>query len=352
MGVYLKGKDYYIDYYVNGRRKREKVGASKKLADLALEKRHLEVAEGKFLDIDRTERVKFEVFAKEFFTLHSKATKKSWHSDISLINILNKYFGDRYLDEITTHMVDNYKMRRIKEAAPATVNRGLALLKCMFNKAIEWEKVKENPVRRVKLFKEDNKRLRFLEKEEMEALISNCCRHLKPIVIVALHTGMRRGELLHLKWHDVDFKRDIIYLINTKNSEKREVPMNDIVKTALIKVHKHPRCPYIFCNRNGKPFGDIKKSFCTALRKSGIIGFHFHDLRHTFASQLVMAGVDLNTVRELLGHKTLDMTLRYSHLSQDHKKRAVDVLAGRMDTIWPPEPIAETKSQDAVIASV
>ena len=98
MGTYLKGTDYYIDYYVNGRRKREKVGPSKKLAETALQKRKVQIAEGKFLDIDRTERVKFEAFAKEFFALHSKATKKAWHSDISLINILNRYFGDRYLD--------------------------------------------------------------------------------------------------------------------------------------------------------------------------------------------------------------------------------------------------------------
>ena len=104
---------------------------------------------------------------------------------------------------------------------------------------------------------------------------------------------------------------------------------------------KHPESPYIFCSKNGKPYGDIKKSFLTAITKSGIIGFHFHDLRHTFASQLVMAGVDLNTVRELLGHKSLEMTLRYSHLSPDHKKRAVDVLNRQMDTIWTPEPESE-----------
>ncbi len=110
--------------------------------------------------------------------------------------------------------------------------------------------------------------------------------------------------------------------------------INEQVKTALIGVRKHPESPYIFCNNKGKPYYDIRKSFFTALTKSGIINFHFHDLRHTFASQLVMSGVDINTVRELLGHKDIRMTLRYSHLSPSYKRRAVDVLGQKMETFW------------------
>ena len=121
---------------------------------------------------------------------------------------------------------------------------------------------------------------------------------------------MRRGEIFGLKWHDIDVKRNIITLLDTKNGDKREIPMNEQVKTALIRVRKHPDCAYIFCNEKGVPLHDIRKSYSTALRKSGITNFRFHDLRHTFASQLVMSGVDLNTVRELLGHKDMTMTLR------------------------------------------
>lgn len=117
--------------------------------------------------------------------------------------------------------------------------------------------------------------------------------------------------------------------------------MNEPVKTDLIRVRKHPETAYVFCNEKGVPTHDVRKSFSTALKKSGITNFHFHDLRYTFASQLVMFGIDLNTVRELLGHKDMAMTLRYSHLAQSHKQRAVDMLGRKMETFWRLEPKAE-----------
>ncbi len=124
--------------------------------------------------------------------------------------------------------------------------------------------------------------------------------------------------------------------------------MNEQVKTALIRVRKHPDTAYIFCNEKGVPVHDIRKSYSTALKKSGITNFRFHDLRHTFASQLVMSGIDLNTVRELLGHKDMTMTLRYSHLAQSHKQRAVDILGKKVDTFW----ALEQKSEAAKNAQV
>ncbi|MCM8778670.1 MAG: tyrosine-type recombinase/integrase [Candidatus Omnitrophica bacterium] len=308
-----------------------------------LKKRKVEIAERKFLDIRREEKIKFEDFAEEYLELHCKPNNKSWRGfDRHNINALKKYFSGKCLYEITPLLVEKFKAERVKEVSPATVNRNLACLKSMFNRAIEWGKAKENPVKKVKLFRENNKRLRYLEKEEIIKLLANCNKHLRPIVVVALNTGMRKGEILGLKWHDVDFRRGIIYLLNTKNGEKREIPMNEQVKTALIRVRKHLESPYIFCKPDGKPYGNVRKSFYTALKKSGIINFRFHDLRHTFASQLVMSGVDLNTVRELMGHKSLEMTLRYSHLSPDHKKRAVDILNKRMDTFWTPEVKSES----------
>ncbi|MDD5431664.1 MAG: site-specific integrase [Candidatus Omnitrophica bacterium] len=338
MGIYLRKDNWYIDYYANGIRKREKIGTSKKLAETVLQKRKVQVAEGKFLDIKREKKIKFDDFANEYLEVYSKPNNRSWKADLHNLNRLKSFFDGVCLHEITPLLVERFKVERVKEVKPATVNRALARLKSIFNKAIAWGKFNGvNPVNSVKFFPEDNQRTRYLEKEEIIKFFEYCSGNIKPIVIVALNTGMRKGEILNLKWHDIDFKRDIIYLLKTKNNSKREIPMNEAAKTALIKVKKHVDSPYIFCGKDGRPLQNIRKSFFTALEKAGIINFRFHDLRHTFASQLVMSGVDLNTVRELLGHKSLEMTLRYSHLSPDHKKRAVDVLGERIDTFWSPE---------------
>jgi len=145
---------------------------------------------------------------------------------------------------------------------------------------------------------------------------------------------MRRGEIFNLKWRDIDFKRDIISLLKTKSGDKRMIPINEFLKNKLISIRKHPKSEYVFCKQDGQPYKDIRTQFNTVLRNAGISKMRFHDLRHTFASQLVMNGIDLNTVRELLGHADLKTTLIYSHLSQDHKKQAVNVLCSNRDTAW------------------
>lgn len=352
MAIYKRNNNWWIDYRANGKRIRQKIGTSKGLAETVLKKRKVEIAENRFLDIKKKQKIKFEDFAKTYLELHAKPNKRSWYKDEMMIKRLGKYFDGKYLYEITPISVERFKAEMAKEVDPATVNRHLACLKCMFNKAIEWEKVEDNPAKKVKLFKENNKRVRYLEKEEIVKLLSKCSGHLNPIVVLALNTGMRKGEILNLKWRDIDLRREIIYLLDTKNGEKREVPINEQAKTALVRTPKHCNSAYIFCNKEGAPYGDIKKSFLTAIKKTGILNFRFHDLRHTFASHLVMSGVDLNTVRELLGHKSLDMTLRYSHLSPDHKKRAVDVLSKYMDTIWSPEPISHKVSEKPVAVTI
>lgn len=338
MGVFFKNGNWFIDYRANGRRIREKIGPGKSLAEIVLKKRKVEIAENKFLDIKKEQKIRFEDFADEYLEVHCKSNNKSWYkSDYFNLKNLKECFAGKYLHEITPKDIEQYRAERIKEVSKSTVNRILNCLSSLYNRAIEWEKVTDNPMTKVKLFKVPDKRIRYLEKEEIYKLLSHCCEHLKPIVIVALHTGMRKGEILGLKWHDIDIKRNIIHLYDTKNGEKREVPMNEIVQKTIIGVLKNPESQYIFCNKDGEPFRNVRRSFFTALKKAGIINFRFHDLRHTFASQLVMSGVDLNTVRELLGHKSLEMTLRYSHLSPDHKKRAVDILGKRMDTFWTSE---------------
>jgi len=350
-----KRGDWYIDYRLpNGKRRQETIGPSRKLAEATLCKRRVAIAEGKNLDVVKKEKIKFEDFAEEYLNIHSRQHKKSWITDSYHINDLKRFFGGKYLFAITPQDIEHFRMQRLNERisvsknalipkyiSASTVNRQMGTLRGMFNKAVAWGKLQTNPMKSVQFLKEPQGRLRFLEKEEIVKLLANCNKNIRPIVVLALFTGMRRGEILGLKWHDIDVKRNIITLLDTKNGDKREVPMNEQVKTALIRVRKNPDSAYIFCEENGKPWQDIRKSFSTALKKSGINNFRFHDLRHTFASQLVMSGVDLNTVRELMGHKDITMTLRYSHLAPSHKQQAVDVLGKKMETFWRLEPKIE-----------
>ena len=215
---------------------------------------------------------------------------------------------------------------------PATINRHVATLKHMFTKAVEWEMVEEDVLKRlrkVKLLKENNRRLRYLSKEKCQALLKECDSHVRPIVTVALNTGMRKGEILGLTWDSVDLKHGFILLEqdDTKNGERREIPVNEAARAALQSVTRRLDVPYVFYDHEtGNSYKDVKKGFNGACRRAGIVDFRFHDLRHTFASHLVMNGVDLTTVKELLGHKTLALTLRYAHLAPSHKVKAVDIL--------------------------
>ncbi len=241
---------------------------------------------------------------------------------------------------MTPELVNQYRQRRLEqdEVTERTVNRDLQELKSMFNKIIQfkrWRRVLENPVSYVKLAKEQNERVRYLEPGEIRKLLENASDHLCPILITALHTGMRRGEILNLRWEDVDFKNRTVRVAQSKNGEGRFVPMSEELRRVLSSLPSRFAAGYVFPSflprrkrdSNGQhPFTDLKNSFETALKKASVSDFRFHDLRHTFASYLVMNGADLNTVRELLGHKSIKMTLRYAHLSPGHKQKAIELI--------------------------
>ncbi len=332
MGIFKKGKNWFIDYYVQGRRKRESIGPSKELAQIVLKKRKVQMAEGKFLDVKKEKKIHFREMARLYLESYSKPNKRSWDRDELSIKHLNTFFGNKYLHEITALDIENYKIERRQKVSPATVNRELACLKHIYAKAIEWGKIASSPASKVKKFREPNHRVRYLEEEEIERLHEACSEHLKPIIAVALNTGMRKGEILDLKWVDVNLRTRVISILNSKNGEKREIPINEDLARTLLAVPKNPKSPYVFCKEDGMPYREVKVGFRAALRRAKIKNFRFHDLRHTFASRLVMRGVDLKTVQELLGHKDIRMTLRYSHLSADHKRAAVEKLSSRMDT--------------------
>jgi len=334
MGVYKKGKNWYIDYYVKGRRKRRKIGPSKKLAQQVLQDVHVKMAKGEYLGVYDEKKIPFEEFSQQYLA-YSKANKaNSTYERRDRISVahLTAAFKGRYLFDITPRMIEKYKAMRLEKVAPATVNRELACLKHMYNKAIEWGYIKSNPVKSVKLLKEPPGRLRYLRPDEVKELLDACNGYLRSIVITALNTGMRKGEILALKWEDVDLENRKIAVRKPKNNEIRVIPVNQTLYDELSRLSEQPNSEYVFSNGEGQRFGDIKKGFSLALKRAGITDFHFHDLRHTFGSHLVMQGIDLKTVQQVMGHKEIETTMRYSHLSPEYVQEAI----ARLDKVWTP----------------
>ena len=332
MAVFQKGKNWYIDYYVRGRRKRKKIGRSKKLATQVLNDVRLKIAKGEYLGIFDEKKIPFEEYARQYLD-YSKANK-AWSTyqrrDRHSVANLNSFFKGKYLFEITPEMIEKYKAARLEKVTPASVNRELACLKHMYTKAIEWGHVKLNPAKGVKRLKEPPGRLRYLNPEEAGLLLKACCNHVKPIVVTALNTGMRKSEILNLRWRQVDLKNRKITVINAKNNEARVIPINQTLYQELMALSRSPNGEYVFSVRDGRPLKDIKTGFLSALAKAGIRDFRFHDLRHTFGSHLVMQGVDLRTIQQVMGHKDIKMTMRYSHLSPEYVQGAME----RLDNVW------------------
>ena len=306
-----------------------KTHLKREAADLLVQRKR-EVIEAK--EPDRVKRIANHTFG-ELCDEYLKWAKrqKSYDSKVFYINQLRLFFGEIPLDQLTTHLVERYQTHRLTEHGnkPATPNRHVATLKHMIRKAVEWNMAHDEVlarVKRVKQLKGEGKRLRFLSKDECQALFKVSKPHLKPIITTALNTGMRKAEILGLRWNQVDLEHGLILLDNTKNGDRREIPINVTLMAVLKALKPQKTAGHVFVNGKGAPYGDIKKAFNTAVRDAEIDDFTFHDLRHTFASHMVMAGVDLATVKELLGHKSLAMTLRYAHLAPEHKVRAIEIL--------------------------
>ena len=343
MAIYQRGNNWYIDFVFKGQRVRESIGPSRKDAEKVIAKKKTEIVEGKYLDIRKEpEPINFHDYAKEYLQWAKTNKKASTYTrDVYIMRHFDDEFKGKTIQEITTWQIEKWKSnRKAQGLEAASVNRELAVLKHFFSMAVKWKKLKESPARDVKRFKGEVKRVRFLMPVEIQNLLCNCegllKGLLKPMVTVAVHTGMRKGELLGLQWGQVSFEQGIISLFDTKNHERRDIPMDETVKVILKGIER--KGDLIFSSRVGIRINETQLHFVfhEALEKSGITDFRWHDLRHTFASNLIMQeGVELNDVRELLGHKNISMTLRYAHLSPGHKTRVINILDRVMAQIPP-----------------
>lgn len=292
----------------------------------------------------------FDEIAQDYLA-YSRANKRSADDDPPRVRRLLKAFGGHAVTDITAEDVERLKQELSESgSAPATVNHYLKCLKAMYYRAMRARKAEHNPVRGVKLLKENNARVRCLSETEEARLYDALPDYLKSFLTVALNTGMRWGELANLTWEDVDFYTGTLHVRQSKSGEGRRVPMNTVVRDMLQALRrqrvqaarsqaegqKEILSPLVFCSPRGHFLNNFKRDWYRALRKAEIPDFRWHDTRHTAASRLVMAGVELYTVKEILGHKTLLMTARYSHLSPGHQREALERL-----TVQHPAPTAE-----------
>jgi len=330
------GIRWYVDILLpNGKRYRKVVG-SKKQADQVHKKIESEIVSGKW-ELRESEEIRFCDLVDEYldYAVGNKA-KSTYEIDRYRINAhLLPYFGDIPVKEITIHMVDRYKTMRIKdEASPSTINNELANLSHIFKMAIRWRYAEKNPVSQVDKMKLVKNPPRFLDEKEIKILIDAAeGSHIQPIIITAVHTGMRKSELLNLYWSDIDFDQQTITVQSkddwhTKNYKARVLKLTPVL-AKVLRRHEDLQeslgylSKYVFTYEGRRIRWGVDVGFNNIKRKVGLDDITMHTLRHTFASQLVMVGVPLRYIQELMGHQSFETTLQYAHLSEEHVKSQV-----------------------------
>ena len=227
---------YGISYYVGGYRRREVVGTTVTMARHALGIRKAEIAQGRYKMKRRKQAPTFEAFADTYLA-DAKTRRRSWKSTRSALRGLAVFLAPKRLDEITAWDFERYRARRLEAGRTnATVNRELEILRNLLNKAVEWGHLEANPVAGVKALREDEKVMRVLSLDEERALHAAAADHLKPIIVAALNTGMRRGELLALDWDAFDQFFDVVTVKHSKSGRVRHIPVNRILKDTVHQI--------------------------------------------------------------------------------------------------------------------
>ena len=376
MAVFKKEGQWWIDYYdEHGERKRKKVGRSKKVAQDTLEEIKTQVRQRK-LGITQARPSK-PISVREFFfqncfeyfdTNLSKRTAKRYKSALNhFYHFLRQFPKVKRLSQLNQQHFEKYKAHRKSVPFPKglsyfdkprderekilakakenggqvakdnTINFELRTLRTVFNLAVTWRYLTENPTKGVKFLTiTDAKKPRFLTQEEITKLLENSSGEIQLVFRTFLLTGMRSGELENLEWDDIDFRHKLIHIRNKdfwhpKRRHERDIPIHDEL-LPLLQAHKKKhgkRSNFVFCNGDDSPFSHnrLRRALCSVTKRGGLPDVtKIHSLRHTFGSQLVLNGVDLPTVRDLMGHKDIETTMIYVHRTPDHLVSSVNRL--------------------------
>ena len=362
MSLYLRKKSWYYDFVHKGQRYVGSFGpVSKTLAKEAHARKKAEVIEGRLLPHRAQKSPRCDVFAEDYLAWVQANKKPLTYRRASVIlrRHVIPFFGTKKLSDLMAWHLEQYKRaRKDAERAPNTINVELAVLKAMLNKAQIWGKLAEAPGATVNQMKVIQKPPRFLSEAEEATLLTACTPALQRIVQAGLLTGFRRQELTSLRPEAVDLQRKTITVeaCYSKNGQSRTLPTGPRLH-ALLREAFARGASTVFVSDGGQPWrpAGLTAAVCSTAKRAGLGVIGPHTLRHTFASRLVMAGVDLRTVQELMGHKSIHMTMRYTHLSPDHKRLAIETLESRFSGASPVNipniPLRSHSHEEAKIVS-
>jgi len=332
MGVFKKNNRWRIDYYVNGKRVRKPVSKIKAEAEKVLAKTQSDIVHKRYA-LPKDKKIKFAAFAEKYIAEYSKISKRSYRSDISMLKNLMAGFGDSYLDEITDYDCERHKRNRInqknkkgnKQVATSSINRELGLLRNILNRAVTWDYLSFNPIKKIEFFKEEPKE-RILTHGEMKKLLAVAMPPLKDIILVALNTGMRKREILDMEWNQVNLEERFITIKKTKSRKLRRVPLNKAMVRLFSRLHSgNGTNNFVFPSpRTGKPYVFIHYIWKVVLKRVGLEDVRFHDLRHCFATYALLKGGDLISLKETLGHSDISTTSRYTKALLEGQRKLVD----------------------------
>lgn len=296
------------------------------------------IREGRHFKTSESKKHSLKDLIERYITEVLPQKPKSFNAQSSQLNWFKNEIGSYLLADVTPSLLIECRKKLIERPnqkglsrTPATINRYYAALSHAFTVAVkEWEWMQENPLLKITKLKEPKGRTRYLSDNERTALLQACKESQSPflyiLVVLAISTGARKMEICNLDWEDVDLQRGVITLHDTKNGERRALPLVGISKD-LMKQHfknRNENSKKVFPAKNLKDAIDIRTPFETALKKAQIEDFRWHDLRHSCASYLAMNGATLAEIAGVLGHKTLSMVKRYSHISEAHTAGVVE----------------------------
>lgn len=369
MKVYEKNNHWYLEGMIRGKRYHQAIpeATNKKEAEKYLTIFKSDLLRGR---LDLAENIGSKKFGEivDIYLKYAETNLSSIDTATRIANRFKNLWQNKQISEITPKVIETYKENRLKTkcgkkivngneiskyVSSATINREIGVLSKIFSLAVANGYTNANPVHDVKKMRVTNKLERHLSVEEEKRMYQVCDddfsfsklpreeqerlqrihngehAYLKPILIMALNTGMRKGEILNMTWDCVDFDKNEISALNTKNGKKNTIPMSSKLRKTLLAMYKNKgQNKYVFTNPyTGTKYNDIKKCFKTVCKLANVKNLRFHDLRHTGATRMVAAGVPLPVVKQILNHASIQTTMRYAHTMREQEISAVEALA-------------------------